>query len=245
MRVECATDIGAVRKSNQDACEAGLFPEGGAWAVVCDGMGGANGGNVASALALEHIKGYLLKGFQPGLSAGSMKSLLLNAVRGANDAVYKKSLEQPELRGMGTTAVVMAAQGETLHVVHVGDSRAYICNKCGVTQITEDHSYVQDLVNFGEITREQARRHPRRNIITRVLGVHETVRPDYNTCDFIPGDRALACSDGLSNYMEDSQMEEYMGLYGGDLGDLARRMIGYALECGGSDNITVALLSNS
>lgn len=245
MRVEYATDIGAVRSSNQDACDGGLFPGGSAWAVVCDGMGGANGGNVASSLALEHIRGYLQKGFREGLSEGSMKSLLLNAVRGANDAVYQKSLEEPGLRGMGTTAVVMVAAGGTLHVVHVGDSRAYICNKCGVTQITEDHSYVQDLVNFGEITREQARKHPRRNIITRVLGVHETVRPDYNSCNFAPGDSALACSDGLSNYMEDSQMEEYVGRYGSDLQELARSMVAYALECGGADNITVAVVSNT
>ena len=173
MRVDFATDVGMVRQSNQDACGGGEFPQGGAWAAVCDGMGGANGGNVASAVALEHIESYLKKGFKEGLSEGSMKSLLLNALRTANDAVYRLSLERPELRGMGTTAVVMVAAGGLLHVVHVGDSRAYICNQCGLTQITEDHSYVQDLVNFGEITREQARRHPRRNIITRVLGVRD------------------------------------------------------------------------
>ncbi len=241
MRVACNTHIGAVRKSNQDACETGTFPSGGAWAIVCDGMGGANGGNVASAIALENIRGYLSKHYQEGLSAGSMKSLLLNAVRAANDAVYKRSLEEPALRGMGTTAVVMVCTRGTLHVVHVGDSRAYICNKCGLTQITEDHSYVQDLVNFGEITREQARRHPRRNIITRVLGVHEAVRPDYTSCPMAPGDKALACSDGLSNYTDDALLEEYMEK-APEPNELMEKLIHYALECGGADNISVALI---
>jgi len=241
MRVACDTHIGGVRKSNQDACQCGLFPGGDAWSVVCDGMGGANGGNVASAVALESIREYLTKHYRQGLSAGSMKSLLLNSLRAANDAVYKMSLGDPALRGMGTTAVVMVGTEGTLHVVHVGDSRAYICNQCGLSQITEDHSYVQDLVNFGEITREQARRHPRRNIITRVLGVHETVRPDYTACAFGPGDKALACSDGLSIYMEDSQMEEYFGKFP-DPHELTQRLIQYALDCGGSDNISVALI---
>lgn len=241
MRVAFDTHIGAVRKSNQDACLGGIFPEKSAWAIVCDGMGGASGGHVASAVALETIRAYLTKHYQAGLSGGSMKSLLLNAVRAANDAVYKRSLEEPALRGMGTTAVVMVAEEDTLHVVHVGDSRAYICNKCGLTQITEDHSYVQDLVNFGEITREQARRHPRRNIITRVLGVHETVRPDYTACPLSPGDKALACSDGLSNYTDDALLEDYLEK-NPDPNDLTQKLIQYALECGGSDNISVALI---
>ena len=241
MRVAIDTHIGAVRRTNQDAGECGVFEGESAWAIVCDGMGGANGGSVASALALESIREYITRHYKLGLSGGSMKSLLLNAVRAANDAVYKKSLEDPMLRGMGTTAVVMVAEPGTLHVVHVGDSRAYICNRCGLTQITEDHSYVQDLVNFGEITREQARRHPRRNIITRVLGVHETVRPDYTACPFLPGDKALACSDGLSNYTDDDLLEEYME---GEKEprDLIEKLIQYALDCGGSDNISAALI---
>lgn len=241
MRAAGNTHIGAVRKMNQDTCQCGEFPGGGAWAVVCDGMGGASSGDVASKSAQEHIIAYLTQHYREGLSAGSMKSLLLNALRTANDAVYKMSQEQPALRGMGTTAVVMAAVKGALHVVHVGDSRAYIYNKCGLSQITEDHSYVQDLVNFGEITREQARRHPRRNIITRVLGVHETVRPDYTSCPFLPGDKALACTDGLSNYMDDALMEEYLE-NAQDPQALADSLIRYALECGGADNITAALI---
>lgn len=241
MRVASETHIGAVRTSNQDACQSGTFPEGSAWAIVCDGMGGANGGNVASGMALESIREYLTRHYKEGLSGGSMKSLLLNAVRAANDAVYRRSVEEPELRGMGTTAVVMVCAAGTLHVVHVGDSRAYICNRCGLTQVTEDHSYVQNLVNFGEITREQARRHPRRNIITRVLGVHEAVRPDYTSCPFGPGDKALACSDGLSNYTDDALLEEYLEGAGGPH-ELAQKLIHYALECGGADNISVALI---
>ena len=158
--------------------------------------------------------------------------------------VYRRSQEEQELRGMGTTAVVLVASKGTLHVAHVGDSRAYLKNSQGLSQITMDHSYVQDLVNFGQITPAEARIHPKRNIITRVLGVHEQVRCDYNAWDFSPGDVALACSDGLSNYMEDELLEEYLDKYGETGNILAKELIQYAIECGGADNITAAVIYN-
>lgn len=242
MRVDFVTDSGTVRSTNQDACRCGTFSPGSAWAVVCDGMGGAKGGNVASAIAVEQIEEQLKKKFSEKMSQGNTKSMIINAVHQANTAIYDKAKEKPELHGMGTTAVVLLASQGRLHVAHVGDSRAYLKNSGGLTQITMDHSYVQDLVNFGQITREQARRHPRRNIITRVLGVHETVRPDYTFCNFRPGDIALACSDGLSNYVDDALMEAYLEKYAADSKELLRQFIQYALDCGGSDNITAALI---
>ena len=139
--------------------------------------------------------------------------------------------------------VLLAAQG-VLHVVHVGDSRAYLRHQGVLSQITMDHSYVQDLVNFGQITPEEARVHPKRNIITRVLGVHEQVQCDYGLWDLEPGDIALACSDGLSNYMDEAQMEQYLEQYGEDGKVLSQELIRFAVESGGSDNITVAVISD-
>ena len=244
MKVDFETDVGAVRSSNQDACDGGLFSKDSAWAVVCDGMGGANGGNVASAMAVESIRRRLLEGFHQDITREGVRCLLLEAVTEANRAVYRRSLEEQELRGMGTTAVVLVASKGTLHVAHVGDSRAYLKNSQGLSQITMDHSYVQDLVNFGQITKEEARVHPRRNIITRVLGVHPQVECDYDSYDFSPGDTALACTDGLTGYMEDELLDEYLEHYGQNGSALAKKLIQFAVEKGGSDNITVAVVRN-
>ena len=116
MRVDFATDTGAVRSSNQDACKCGLFPGGGAWTVVCDGMGGANGGNVASAIAVESIEELLRSGYRENMSPGNIKSMIINAIYRANGAIYEKALKARELQGMGTTAVVMLAVAGRLHV---------------------------------------------------------------------------------------------------------------------------------
>ena len=175
---------------------------------------------------------------------GNIKSMMINAICRANTAIYEAAREQPELRGMGTTAVVMLADQGRLHVAHVGDSRAYLKNGNGLTQITMDHSYVQDLVNFGQITKEQARTHPRRNIITRVLGVHDAVSADYSVWDFHAGDWALACTDGLTGYMEDGLLEQYMNEYSHSGEALVEKLIQYAVDSGGADNITVAVVNN-
>lgn len=244
MRVDFLTDVGAVRESNQDSCECGLFSPESAWAIVCDGMGGASGGNVASSVALEKMKEFLKKEFNENMNKGNIKALMHNAIREANKAVYAMSLDREDLRGMGTTGVLLIATKGLLHVAHVGDSRAYLKNADGLEQITMDHSYVQDLVNIGQITPEEARVHPQRNIITRVLGVHDDVRCDYAHFDFLKGDTALACSDGLTNYVDDQKLLEFMQKYENDGKALAQNLIRYAVESGGSDNITVAVISN-
>ena len=145
---------------------------------------------------------------------------------------------------MGTTVVLMIATKGTLHVAHIGDSRAYLRHEGVLTQITMDHSYVQDLVNFGQITQAEARVHPKRNIITRVLGVHDQVRCDYAAWDFSPGDLALSCSDGLSNYIDEELLEQYMNQYEREEHALPRELIQFAVKCGGADNITVAVIRN-
>lgn len=244
MRVDYATDTGCVRRSNQDACRCGLFSDKAAWAAVCDGMGGANGGNVASAIAVEQIQAHLTALYVEGMAPGSVKSLLVNAICRANRAIYQRAKEEPALQGMGTTVVLLLAAEGRLHVAHVGDSRAYLQNSRGLTQITVDHSYVQDLVNFGQITKEEARTHPRRNIITRVLGVHDYVEADYSVWDFLPGDTALACTDGLTGYMEDGLLEDYIVNHGREGKVLTKKLIDFAVEKGGTDNITIAVVNN-
>lgn len=244
MRVDFATDTGMVRRSNQDACKCGVFPDGGAWVVVCDGMGGANGGNVASAIAVESIEGLLKNGYREKMNPGNIKSMIINAIRRANTAIYEKAAQAAELQGMGTTTVVMLAVDNRLHVAHVGDSRAYLKSRNGIRQLTMDHSYVQDLVNFGQITKEEARTHPRRNIITRVLGVHNDVNVDYAVWDFATGDIALACTDGLTNYMDEDLLEEYIDRHGQDGDALVHELIRFAVDNGGSDNITIAVVNN-
>lgn len=244
MKVDFDTDVGAVRSSNQDSCECGLLPENGAWTAVCDGMGGANGGNVASSIAVGKIKEVIASGYDPKMSDEELKDLMLGAVTQANTEVYDMSVEQEELRGMGTTVVLLIARDGALHAAHVGDSRGYLKNKDGLIQITMDHSYVQDLVNRGQLTPEQARSHPRRNIITRVLGVYDEVLCDYAKFDFKEGDIALACSDGLTNYADNTLLLDYIERYGKDGDALAKELIRYAVESGGSDNVTVAVIKN-
>ncbi len=245
MRVNCATDIGPVRSSNQDSCDCGSFSPQSAWVIVCDGMGGANGGDVASSTAVRAIREIILSGFDGEMTAEQIKSLMLHAVEEANLAVYRLSKEREELLGMGTTVVLMIASKGRLHTAHVGDSRAYLCSGSQIRQLTVDHSYVQDLVNLGQITPEEAKNHPQRNIITRVLGVHEQVQCDYQECDFSKGDMAVACSDGLSNYIEEPELLSYLKKYEKDGELLTKALIRHAVEQGGSDNITAAVLADT
>lgn len=241
MRIDGATDIGSVRKTNQDTCACGTFSENSVWGIVCDGMGGVNGGNIASALAIEAIETYITEEYEDGMGAGNIKAMLNNAVNKANDAVFNKAKNEPDLQGMGTTAVIFVITDRTMHVVHVGDSRAYLKNDDGLERLTMDHSYVQNLINFGQISEEEAKSHPKRNIITKVIGVYEEIQGDYIAVEFDNGDEAIACTDGLTNYFMDEELLELMDKYRGE--ELIKVLIEQAKERGGSDNITVVAVS--
>ena len=180
MLVSAKTDIGIKRSTNQDSFSYGQL-DGGAitWAVVCDGMGGMAAGNVASATAVEVISGSFENNLSPKSSASAIRNLLKSSIESANARVYNLAMEEDEYRGMGTTVVGVIAVKDVLHVIHVGDSRCYLKNTAGIKQITTDHSFVQQLVERGAITPEEARVHPQRNLITRVVGVHEDVECDY------------------------------------------------------------------
>ena len=210
------TDIGLVRKTNQDAYNAGSLSENAVWAVVCDGMGGANGGNIA-------------------------KELLASALEDANERVYEKAKQDPALEGMGTTAVLTLIQNNVIHLVNVGDSRAYLLTRENVTQITRDHSIVQEMLESGEITEEQARNHPRKNIITRALGVDDTVVVDYFEIPFEEHAKLLLCSDGFSGSLTPERIYHFSR--GLTAERITQRAIELAKEAGGNDNITVITIS--
>ena len=240
MNIFGRTDIGAVRSSNQDAYISGILPNGAVWTAVCDGMGGANGGNVASLTAVDSISSSFEEVGASISAETDFPALLQQILNTANQRIFEKASETPELAGMGTTAVLALIFQNRCYIAHVGDSRAYLFREGKLRRLTEDHSLVQELIRLGEITPEQARTHPRRNVITRVVGVAPTVEADLTMLDFLPGDVLLTCTDGLSGYADDEILADFMRKYKGQ--DLVDHLLDFALEAGGADNITVSLV---
>ena len=241
MNIAAKTDVGLVRSSNQDGFQAGLLNDGTvAWAVVCDGMGGASGGNIASQTALESMVEDIQNNFRTDMSANSLMLLLKTAVFNANTKVYEKAKGNPALSGMGTTVVAAILRDESLYLAHVGDSRAYLINSDKIRQVTKDHSVVQNMIEQGRLSEKQARSHPDKNIITRALGVEDKVDVDYTELDLEPGDRLLLCTDGLTNMVEDKEIFSLFRKHTGD--SLAEELIGQANLNGGNDNSTVVII---
>lgn len=231
-RVGSATDVGRVRSNNQDSF---LVREGDLFAVA-DGMGGHQGGEVASALALQ-ILGQAHD--EPSTST------LVRAVRSANQAVFDKAGADPDLKGMGTTLTALAdvdtREGRRLGIVNVGDSRLYRLRNDRIEQLTEDHSLVASLVRQGRITAEEAENHPQRNILTRALGIDEAVAVDSWEVEPVAGDRFLICSDGLFNEVDENRIVATLRRFE-DPGDAARELVRLANDGGGRDNITAVVV---
>ena len=238
MKIYGNSDIGLVRRANEDSFRCENFSENTALLVVCDGMGGANGGSTASQMAVETIYTVLREGLHDNMEPAELRELLLHAVEEANMAVYRFSLAEPELRGMGTTVVAAVLQKEAAYIAHVGDSRAYHVKSEGIEQLTVDHSMVQELVRSGDLTALQAKTHPQKNIITRAVGVNESVAADFMQETFLPGDVLLLCTDGLTNYVEDDTILE--SVRNEPLEHFCNDLIALAKENGGGDNITIA-----
>ncbi len=234
------SDIGLVRKENQDSSAYSVISSDTAWAVICDGMGGARGGKTASSTAVNYITEYIAREYRDDMDNEALMGVLVDSVKGANLAVYKMAMEDPDFAGMGTTCDLVFVRGETAHVVHVGDSRTYSIRDGKILQITEDHSLVQEMVNRGEITAEQAMIHPNRNLITRALGVYHLVDIDYIEAEFLEGDTLLLCSDGLSNYVSRADMVRTVTDCRGEL--LIDTLVEIAKRHGGHDNITVTVI---
>lgn len=241
MKIVAKTDKGLVRENNQDAYAVGELPGEVAWAVVCDGMGGAAGGNIASALAVKVISDKITSSYNEKMRDSSIKNLLDSAITAANIEVYDMAYSRPDLKGMGTTVVAVVVRDNVAHIAHAGDSRAYLVNKYGVEQITVDHSLVQNLVDRGEITKEEAEHHPNKNVITRALGVDKRIDVDFSEIDMQENETLVLCTDGLSNCVNNSEMAE--DIKDGQYYAFADRLVKRANKNGGNDNITVVAIA--
>jgi protein phosphatase len=234
------TDTGKQRRMNEDAFFAEKINDV-YFALVCDGMGGARGGNVASSTAVKDCAEAFRKSIE---QSKDYAAILMSAVASANDAVFVKALAQPELRGMGTTIAAFAFDTESreYYAANVGDSRLYLVddNNFTLTQITKDHSHVQELVEKGVMTKEEAENSPMKNLITRVLGTNEEVNIDLFTGRYESG-IFLLCSDGLSNYVKENDIVKYVAQYV-DLQHCVSELIAKANENGGGDNITAVIV---
>jgi len=229
------TSIGQVRTTNQDFFDEFKRPNGDRLLVVADGMGGHRGGATASRLATETIGAVFEQS-----SAEPSSDILYDALAQANERVHQTSLEDPELRGMGTTIVSLLFDAEGLvWVAHVGDSRAYRLHAAGMEQITQDHSVVGEMVRRGLITSAEAEVHPRRNEILRSVGVEETVEIDVAQVVAAPGDFFVLCSDGLSGQVSDDEIAEVVQSTPPEIA--AQQLVDLANERGGPDNVTVQI----
>ena len=233
------TDKGILRQNNQDACASAVLGPKRAWGVVCDGMGGANAGDIASKMAVETFGGQMekLKSLLPRLREGE---LLVKAAEEANEAIFLRAQSDPACDGMGTTMVGALVWDKTLWIVNVGDSRAYLVRKEEIRRLTRDHSLVEDLLSQGKLTPEQARRHPQRNLITRALGTTPKVKADLFRETAQRGDVLLLCSDGLSGEVTDEEICRDI-LAGGTPEEMTDRLLAKALERGAPDNVTIVL----
>lgn len=241
MKIVAKTDRGHVRETNQDAYAVGEFSDEVVWAVVCDGMGGAAGGNIASALAVKVISDKINASYREKMRDVSIKNMLDSALTAANIEVYDMADAKPELHGMGTTVVCAIVRDNQAFIAHAGDSRAYVLTDGTINQITTDHSMVQDLLSRGKITDEQAANHPNKNIITRAVGVDKSIEIDFDQVDLDDNSTLILCTDGLSNYVSNDEIVEIMS--DGKHYAFADRLVQKANENGGGDNITVVAIS--
>ena len=241
MEVWGATDQGKVRKMNQDYYRCQALGKGQFLAVVCDGMGGAKSGDVASRLASDVFREEVRQNAKPQMTQQEIVKLLVGAVESANQAVYEQAGVSSDFAGMGTTLVAAFMQDNQVFIVNVGDSRCYYVVEDDINQVTEDHSVVGMMVARGQITEEEARNHPNKNLITRAIGTEKTVSCDCFYLSLARGDYLLLCSDGLSNMVSNSELL-YEIVHGGDESDCCNRLIDIAKTRGAPDNITVVLI---
>lgn len=240
MIVKGLTDVGIKRHSNQDTFAVITLPDSSVLAVVCDGMGGANSGNIASQKATEVITSFFERSYRKGLDAAGITALLQSAILSANIEIFDLASKKKELSGMGTTVVAAYVSNEFTVISHIGDSRAYLIDT-EVTQLTRDHSVVQFLVENGKLTYEEARVHPRRNVITRALGIEAEVLVDSGEFKIKEGQSLLLCSDGLSNFITKEEIKDIFDNL--DIQDVVKALVDKANNNGGGDNITVVTVT--
>lgn len=239
MKTVGSTDIGR-RSRNEDSFRFGQCEDTVEWAVVCDGMGGARGGQTASTIAADMVSRKIDKCYNKLMNDNSIQNLLLSAVTTANVAIYDRAKADDSLDGMGTTIVACMVKNKVACIAHVGDSRAYIIRDGQLRQITKDHSLRQEMLDKGQITQAEYDHYPNKNIITRALGINEAVDIDFDTEDINDGDVLILCTDGLYGCVSEKEMLE---LYENtDFDKLAEKYVRTANDNSGHDNITVVVI---
>jgi protein phosphatase len=236
--VAVLSDCGRKRPSNEDAF--GVSAEHGVY-VVCDGMGGAAAGEVASALAVGEVLRVLSGRPEAESDAAPLEDAVQEAIRAANQTIHSRAQRDPQLHGMGTTLVGLVTEGRRVVVFNVGDSRCYRLRNSTLVQIGQDHSLVEEQVRMGTITHAEALRSPLRNIITRALGTESSVEPDLFELKAEAGDLFLLCSDGLTGELPDELIESMLAA-NLSLNELCARLVDAANRAGGHDNITCLLV---
>ena len=235
------TDPGCVRTQNQDAYQIEALDRNTLLCIICDGMGGAKSGNVASTLAVDVFVEEIRRVYAPNMEQEEIDLMLEGAVKLSNFTVYDQSKQFEEFQGMGTTLVAMLIQNMRVTVVNVGDSRAYRINRDGIRCITTDHSLVQMMVDRGELTPEMARTYPGKNYITRAIGTESMVSGDIYHLDAEKGDALLLCTDGLSNIVDDQEIL-FEVVHGVNKQLCCQRLLEIAKNRGAPDNVTSVLV---
>lgn len=246
MKATAMSSVGKVRKTNEDFF--GIYDGNPPFYMVADGMGGHKAGAVASKEAVKHVSAHLDKHLEPEIRVPEIEGILYQSIIQANKGVFEKSLKEESCRGMGTTltVVVPVQKEDKLSIAHIGDSRAYLIDENRIYQVTNDHSLVQELVKKGDITEEEAKEHPQRNVITRALGTEDEVCPDVFSVDFNfqSNHYLLLCTDGLSNAVETEEIQKIIEETE-NIETACEVLIDKANERGGQDNITVLILQGS
>jgi len=234
------SNIGMVRQENQDSYMFDSFSNTVGYAVVCDGMGGASGGKMASSIAVNAFASNILR-IGDNCDEDKLKSTLDLAIESANGDIYFKGLQDENLKGMGTTLVSVVVINDVAYFANVGDSRAYIIRDDVIHRISHDHSAVQELIDQGMLTESQARTHPNKNIITRAIGVNEKIEYDFYKENLLPDDIIVLCTDGMTNYVDDLEIP-FEIVKQTNLENVPQRLIELANSRGGSDNSTVVII---
>ena len=235
------TDPGCVRAQNQDTYQIEVLDKNTLLCVVCDGMGGAKSGNVASTLAADVFVQEVKRTWTPDMDPDKLDQMLQGAVKLANFTVFDQAQQFEEFSGMGTTMVAILIQGKLATVINVGDSRAYSLTQDGIRQITVDHSLVQMMINHGELTPEQAKTYPGKNLITRAIGTESMVECDIFHRRVSKGECLLLCTDGLSNQLDDQELL-FEVVHGANKKSSCERLLAIAKNRGAPDNVTCILV---
>lgn len=238
MIVGAVSDVGLKRQNNQDYMFASTekdFP----LFIIADGMGGHNAGEVASSMAVKTILDKFRGNLEKLNNEKTIKLLIKEAIQEANDNIYLKSFERQELNGMGTTITMAYVYDTKIFIGHVGDSRAYVVKNRELSQITEDHSLVNELVKNGSITPAEAINHPQRNMITRAVGTSYKINLDLYIINYEDKDKLVLCSDGLTNMVDDNTILEVINSNEVDMYKVCNDLVSLAKNNGGRDNITV------